>query len=269
VASPPRGQVLAIDLARGDFRQIGNTGQRRLGRPVGVGTDADGLLYVSDKQANAVLVYEPDGKLKRVFGADRLVQPTGLAVDRKGQQVYVISDATTQTGKHVVEVFALDGRHLRSMGGGRSPAPGVFNFPSDLAVNAAGHLYVADMLNFRVQVFDAQGGLVKMFGQAGSGSPGLFDKIHGISFDTFGNVYVVDLMQGVQILNEQNQPLMSFGEGILAVPLGIVLDSRNHIFVSDYQHMVHEFELVNTTPEDSQRASPPAAGKPPKDPAQP
>jgi len=215
---------------------------------------------VSDKQANAVLVYEPDGKLKRTFGADRLVQPTGLAVDRRGQQVYVISDATTQTGKHLVEVFALDGRHLRSMGGGRSPAPGIFNFPSDLAVNAAGHLYVADMLNFRVQVFDAQGGLVKMFGQSGSGSPGLFDKIHGISFDTFGNVYVVDLMQGVQILNEANQPLMSFGEGLMAAPLGIVIDSRNHIYVSDYQHMVHEFELVNTTSEDSQRA--PSAGTP-------
>jgi DNA-binding beta-propeller fold protein YncE len=269
VASPPRSQVLAIDLASGDFKAIGTTGQRRLGRPIGVGTDADGLLYVSDKQANAVLVYEPDGRLKRVFGADRLVQPTGLAVDRKGQQVYVINDATTQTGRHTVEVFALDGRHLRTMGGGRSPAPGVFNFPSDLAVNAAGHLYVADMLNFRVQVFDMQGGLLKMFGQPGSGYPGLFDKIHGISFDTFGNVYVVDLMQGIQILNDLNQPLMSFGEGIVGAPLGIVVDSRNHIFVSDYQHAVHEFELVNTTAEDSRRATPPSSGQTPQDPAKP
>ena len=45
-------------------------------------------------------------------------------MDRKGRQVYVISDATTQIGKHVVEVFGLDGTHLRTMGGGRSPAPG-------------------------------------------------------------------------------------------------------------------------------------------------
>lgn len=270
VASPPRGRVLAVNLATGDFEAIGTTGQRRLARPVGVGTDADGLLYVSDKEANAVLVFEPDGKVKRVFGGDRLLQPTGLAVDRKGQQVYVISDATTQVGKHVVEVFALDGRHLRTMGGGRSPAPGIFNFPSDLAVDAAGQLHVADMLNFRVQVFDAQGGLVKMFGQPGSGYPGQFDKIHGISFDTFGNVYVVDLMQGVQILNDLNQPLMSFGEGILGAPLGIVIDSRNHIFVSDYQHAVHEFELVNTTAEDSRRRTLPASGDlPAKEPAKP
>lgn len=260
VASPARGRVLAVDLVSGGFKAIGTTGQRRLARPVGVGTDADGLLYVSDKQANAVLVYEPSGTLKRVFGGDKLVQPTGLAVDRRGQQVYVINDATSQTGRHTVEVFALDGRHVRTMGGGRSPAPGIFNFPSDLAVNAAGHLYVADMLNFRVQVFDAQGGLLKLFGQSGTGYPGLFDKIHGISFDTFGNVYVVDLMQGVQILNDVNQPLMSFGEGIVAAPLGIVIDSRNHIFVSDFQHAVHEFELVNTTAEDSRKATPPASG---------
>jgi sugar lactone lactonase YvrE len=263
VASPPAGRVIAIDLKDGDFRAIGLSGQRRLGRPVGLGTDADGLLYVSDKQANSVLVYAPDGALKRTFGSDRLVQPTGLAVDRKGQQLYVISDATTQTGKHVVEVFSLDGRHLRTMGGGRGGTPGLFNFPSDLSVNAAGQLYVADMLNFRVQVFDGQGGLVKMFGQSGSGTPGLFDKIHGISFDAFGNVYVVDLMQGVQILNDLNQPLMSFGEGIVAAPIGIVIDSRNHIYVSDFQNAVHEFELVNTTAEDSRRPSPAPAAKEP------
>jgi sugar lactone lactonase YvrE len=256
VASPPRGRVIAVDLQGGDFRAIGTSGQRRLGRPVGVGTDADGLLYVSDKEANAVLVFEPGGQLKRVFGADRLVQPTGLAVDRKGQQVYVISDATTQTGKHVVEVFALDGRHLRTMGGGRGPAPGSFNFPSDLAVNAAGQLHVADMLNFRVQVFDSNGGLLRMFGQSGSGLPGLFDKIHGVGFDGFGNVYVVDLMQGIQIFNDLGQPLMSFGEGLVAAPLGIVVDGRNHIYVSDFQNAVHEFELVNTSAEDSRRASP-------------
>jgi DNA-binding beta-propeller fold protein YncE len=269
VASPPRGKVLAIDLASGEFKAMGTTGQRRLGRPVGLGTDAEGCLYVSDKQANVVMVYEPDGTLKRVIGRDELTQPTGLAVDRKGQQLYVISDATTQTGRHTVEVFALDGRHLRTMGGGRSSAPGIFNFPSDLAVDAAGQLYVSDMLNFRVQVFDAQGGLVKYFGQAGNGYPGQFDKIHGISFDSFGNVYVVDLMQGVQILNDLSQGLMSFGEGVLGAPLGIVIDSRNHIFVSDFLHAVHEFELVNTKAEDSRRPTPPSGGAPRKEPAKP
>jgi len=257
VATPTKARVVAVDLARGDFRLIGTTGQRRLVRPVSLGTDADGRLYVSDKAANAVLVYEPDGKLVQVFGSDRLVQPTGLAVDRKGQQVYVINDATTQTGRHVVEVFALDGRHLRTLGPGRTTAPGGFNFPSDLAVNAAGHLYVADMLNFRIQVFDAQGALLKYFGQAGTGYPGLFDKIHGIGFDSFGNVYVADLMQqSIQILNDANQPLMTFGEGTVGMPFGIVIDSRNHIFVSDYQHAIHEFELVNTTASDSHRAEP-------------
>lgn len=269
VASPPRGRVLAIDLASGKFEAIGLSGQQRLGRPIGVATDAEGLLYVSDKQANRICVYRPDGALLRVFGADRLVQPTGLALDRRAQQLYVINDATTQTGKHTVEVFALDGRHLRTMGGGRALTPGIFNFPSDLAVNLAGHLYVADMLNFRVQVFDAQGGLLKLFGEAGAGSPGRFDKMHGISFDTFGNVYVVDHIQGVQILNDLNQPLMSFGHGVMLAPLGIVIDSRNHIYVSDFQHAVHEFELVNTTAEDSRRAAPAPGGAVPGEPAKP
>jgi len=267
VASPPRGRVLAVDLASGRFSAIGITGQRRLGNPIGVATDATGLLYVSDKQANAILVYQPDGTLLRTFGAELLNQPTGLALDRRGQQLYVINDATSQTGRNTVEVFALDGRHLRTMGGGRGPAPGTFYFPSDLAVNAAGQLYVSDMLNFRVQVFDDRGGLLKFFGAPGSGNTGLFDKIHGISFDTFGNVYVVDLMQGIQVLNDLNQPLLTFGQGVAGSPLGIVIDSHNHIFVSDFQHAVHEFELVNTTAQDSHPAAPGASG--PKEPARP
>jgi sugar lactone lactonase YvrE len=263
VASPARSRVIAIDRERGDFHVIGTQGAQPLVAPVGLGVDAEGRLYVSDKKANAVNVYDARGSFVRQFGKDVLVQPTGLAVDRRRQLVYVISDATTHLGKHVVQVFSQNGTLLRTLGGGRGGAAGLFNFPSALAVSPNGELYVSDMLNFRIQVFDADGNLVRMIGEQGSGAPGLFDKIHGVGFDSFHNLYVVDTMQGVQILNDQNQGLMTFAMGVAYAPMSIVIDSQNRIFVTDYDHAVHEFALVNTTAADCHEK--PAPKTPPKD----
>lgn len=259
VVSTPGARVVRVDLSSGKFGELGGGGgPGGLKVPVGVAVDADENVYVGDKGLDAVLVYDRDGRHVRTLGKDRLLRPTEVAIDRKRQVLYVVNDAVTKEGKHTVEVFSLAGEHLRTMGGGRTNEPGSLYFPSALAVSPAGELFVSDMLNFRVQVFAADGRLVRMFGEQGLGT-GLFDKIHGIGFDTFGNVYVVDVLLGVQIFNDKAQPLMSFGQGVTQVPLGLVVDSRNHIFVTDYTNAVHEFALVNTSAGDSYAAPADAA----------
>jgi sugar lactone lactonase YvrE len=101
------------------------------------------------------------------------------------------------------------------------------------------------------------------FGSIGAGGPGLFDKSKGIAFDTFGNIYVADALHGLQIFNPNFQPLMMFAKGFVQTPTGLVIDSRNHIFVSDpVSPMVHEFELINTTAEDSFQTVPAPAQAP-------
>jgi hypothetical protein len=55
---------------------------------------------------------------------------------------------------------------------------------------------------------------------------------------------------------------MTFAETFVQMPTGLAIDSRNHIFVSDpTSRMVHEFQLINTTAEDSH----PTTTAPPKD----
>jgi sugar lactone lactonase YvrE len=255
-AVPHRRRVLAVDLAQGKMTAIGTSGGGLLNKPVGVAVDAQGLVYVSDKNASAVVVFAKDGSVVRKFGQEKLKEPTGIAVDRRAQLVYVVNDASVQEGRHTVEVFSLAGKHLRTMGGPRSPEPGRFNFPRSVAVSRTGELHVVDMLNFRVQVFDAQGRLVRMFGEAGSGFPGQFDKIHSIGFDAFDNVYVADAVQGVHILNADARPLMMFGRPVATAPSAIVVSSRNTIYVADLLHTVHEFQLVNTTAADSRAPQP-------------
>lgn len=259
VVSTPRARVVRVELASGKFGELGVSGDGALKVPIGVAVDADENVYVGDKGLDAVLVYDRGGKLLRTLGKEKLRHPTELAIDRTRRVLYVVNDAVTKDGSHTVEVFSLAGEHLRTLGGGRTNEPGSLYFPSALAVSPKGELYVSDMLNFRVQVFAPEGQLVRMFGEQGLGT-GLFDKIHGIGFDTFGNVYVVDVLLGVQIFNDKAEPLMSFGKGVTQVPLGLVVDSRNHVFVTDYTNSVHEFALVNTSAGDSY--APPAGAAP-------
>jgi DNA-binding beta-propeller fold protein YncE len=249
IATGGRARIVVVDR---ESRKMGAFPASGAKTTIAVGVDAQENVYVADRLGNAVFVYDRGGGLLRKFGMEVLDGPTALAVDPRGQQVYVVSAAASGKGNHRIEVFSLAGKHLRTMGK-RGDGPGEFNFPTSLFVAPDRNLYVSDMLNFRVQVFDPDGQMVGSFGQLGNGMVGAFDKIKGVAFDSFGNVYVVDSMQGVHILNASHQPLMLFGgPPFMATPGPIVIDSKNRIFVSDFSaNVVHEFQLVNTTAADS------------------
>ncbi len=264
VASASTSSVLRVDLDGGRIRRVAAEEGRRPAVPHSVAVDAEGNLFVADR-AGEIWVFSPEDKFLRRFGADQLDRPTGIALDRRRQLLYVVDGSQVKSQNHRVEVFSLRGEHLRTIGT-RGAAPGQFNFPTNVAVAPDGRLFVVDMLNFRVQVFDADGGLVSMFGVPGAGAPGTFDKAKAVSFDAFGNVYVVDSAQGtVQIFNPRFQVLMGFGghaklPGHMDVPNCIVIDSKNTIYVGDFaRRTVSLYQLINTTAEDS---TPPPADAP-------
>lgn len=260
VTNPAFGTLVRVDLERGSLKIVGDDGPGRLVLPFGVAVDRDSNVYASDQLLGEVHVFDKDGAFLRLFGKGILEHPTTLALDRKAGILYAVNGSGSTKSDHRIEAFSLDGKHLRTIGT-RGHAPGEFNFPSHIAVDREGNLYVSDMLNFRVQVFDRDGRLLTLFGTIGAGGPGQFEKSKGIAFDTFGNVYVADALHGVQIFNRAAQTLMSFGEGFMQLPTGIVIDSRNHIYVSDPPgQRVHEFVLFNTTQADSFPPGAPPAG---------
>jgi sugar lactone lactonase YvrE len=257
VVSPASGSipVLAVDLAAEEIRRFADVRETRPRSPFGVAVDGDDQVWITDSSANAVVVYTRTGNLVRKV-TEAIERPTGIAIDRHRRLVYVVSGVSRESERHRVEVYTVEGAHVRTIGT-RGAGAGEFNFPGHLAVSPGGNLLVSDMLNFRVQEFDPDGALVGMFGTQGRG-PGAFDKAKGIAFDTFGNVYVVDGEQAViQIFNDRRQVLMGFGgrlelPGFLTVPTAIAIDSRNTIYVADYANRaVNEYRLVNTTAADS------------------
>ncbi len=252
--------VVVFDFEKGTVERAANSGGRKPKAPWSVAVDGNGNLYVGDQVERVVWVYSADGTFLRQIGNGMFVRPAGLAFDRKRQLLYVVDGSNGASRDHRVEVFAPDGRHLRTIGT-RGEGPGELNFPSYAAVAPDGKLYVADTGNFRIAVFDPEGAFVTTMGAVGDG-PGQFGKVKGMAFDAFGNLYVVDGQFGlVQMFNRDLRPLMFFGgpfehPAFMKSPNGIAIDSKNNIYVSDYMfNHVNQYALVNTKGADAESPS--------------
>jgi DNA-binding beta-propeller fold protein YncE len=100
-------------------------------------------LYVLDRLAQQVLVFNRSGQWLRSLGEDSLLQPRTLAVDSHGR-VYVGDDADQR-----IKVFA--GSQRIASFGGMGTGPGRFARIDSLCADDA-QLYVADSQGARVQV---------------------------------------------------------------------------------------------------------------------
>ena len=252
VACTSTGRVLEMDLVRGAIRLAASVEGRRPKVPLGLATDAQGNLYVADSGDHVVWVYAPGGSFLREVGRAKLSRPVALAIDRKRQLLYVAEGGRTNDDSHLIEVFSLDGRHLRTIGK-RGAAAGEFNFPTYLAVSRDGTLFVADTLNFRIQLFDPEGTLVGVFGSQ-STQVGGFNKSKGLAFDAAGNLHVADAANSsVQMFNAKQQLLMAYGgfggrDELMQTPNGIAIDSKNNIYIADLVlDRVNQYVLVDTS----------------------
>jgi DNA-binding beta-propeller fold protein YncE len=246
--------VFVFDLAG---RRVSRLGQEPLGRPLGLAIDGDGRVWVVEQARRGVSVFAPDGRRLGFIGHPTLERPAGIALDRGRRRLYVADAGTLGSAAHTVKVFDWDGALLGAIGRDKGDGPGQFLFPTYVAVDRDGRLYVTDTLNARVQVFDPDGRYLATIGERGT-AWGMFDTPKGVALDAFGNVYVVDSgWSNVQIFNQRRQVLLFFGgrgplPGMLKNPTAIAIDRDNRIYVADHlNHRVEVYRLVNTTAEDS------------------
>ncbi len=162
------GSSIAIVAGTGTQGYSGDNGPATnalLKYPRGIAVDASGNLYIADKENNRIReVAAVDGKIYTVAGngtpgysgdgsaatSAKLNLPTGVAVDGSGN-IYIVD----MNNSCIREVAAVDGKIYTVAGNGTagylgdgSAAIGAkLNYPYDMAVDAAGSLYIADTTN--------------------------------------------------------------------------------------------------------------------------
>jgi tripartite motif-containing protein 71 len=205
-----------------------------------------GNVYVSDRGANAIFVFSPDGVFQgQVAPPDgpENWHPLGLTFDQAGN-LYV-TDATPD--KHRVIVMDPAGT-LKLSFGSQGEADGQFWYPNGIAVDSQGRMYVADSNNGRMQVFDKDGKLLFKINR-GMGA-GDLSMPRGIAVDSDNRLLIADTSRGaVQVYgisasagsDPQKAPvefLGSFsgdaGSGTsLQFPNGLALDGQGNVYVTD------------------------------------
>jgi DNA-binding beta-propeller fold protein YncE len=194
-------------------------------------------VYVSDRLAGTIYVYDRDGLYQREF---RLAeprpgwQPVGLAFDAAGN-LYV-SDLSAPF--HKILVIDRSANVIRTLG-----ADDQLNFPNGIGIDAAGNIYVTDSNNGRLLMYDTNGTVVARVGRGtGAGNLGL---PRGLAVDPTGRVFVADATgQGVFVYKAPTDGsarldfLGFFGgegaaDGRFEFPNDVAIDARGRVYVAD------------------------------------
>lgn len=211
------------------FLGSAGSGPGELNFPRGIALDAAGNLYVADSGNHRVVRFDASGESSSWGG---------------------FCDLSGET---------LSDECLDPDGDGPLPAaPGRFNSPWGIAVDAQGRVYVADTWNHRIQVFDAEGTFLGHWGTATlvdvETNPGgrqgnlySFYGPRGIAVDEAGRAYVTDTGNERVLVYEITEDesgqiqaeflyqwgMMGPAPGEFLEPVGIAVDLTGRVYVAD------------------------------------
>jgi len=228
IADPGARAVSVFEREKRKATRWTSAGEFRFASPVAVAKLRD-VVFVADSALGKVLAFNLKGKVVFSTGKE-MTRPAGLAVH--GNNLLV-----ADVQQHCICVYTLRGALLRKIGK-RGAGHGEFNFPTHIAVDGVGRIYVTDSMNMRVQVLSQSGEYIETIGSVGDSS-GHFSRPKGVAVDRFGHVYVVDaLFDNVQIFDAKGTLLLGWGSsgagmGEFWLPTGIAAGNDDLIYVAD------------------------------------
>ncbi len=127
------------------------------------------------------------------------------------------------------------------MDSGESDAPGSMVWPTSVALDKTGNVYVSDEWLNRIAMFSSDGEWLGAWGTQGD-ADGEVDQPAGIAFDSEDNLYVVDTGNNrIQKFTKDGQFLAKWGQqgsgdGEFDMPWGIGLDADNNVYIADWRN---------------------------------
>ena len=253
--------VFAGNGKEGFANGIGHAAQFNLPRGIGIHTMPDSFaLYVADTLNHRIRKILPSGVVSTFAGSKqgaadgaassaRFNHPQGIAIDVAGN-LYVADYLN-----HLIRKISSEGTVSTFAGSTQGYTDGTasraqFSFPSDIAIDKQGNLYVVDTSNHGIRKI-SRTGMVSTFagGRQGTadglGSDAEFRFPSGITIDVAGNLYVADYgnhrirkisPEGFVITLAGDTKGLQDGIGMAAQfnqPSGIAIDVAGNLYVAD------------------------------------
>lgn len=217
----------------------------RFQNPAGMAIDASGNLYVADRWNNAIRRITPAGVVTTFAGAlnspgsddgpgdqarfflasNNGANNLGIAWDGAGD-LFVADDYNHTIRKITPAGVVTTLAGTPGIAGSRdgNGAEAQFNEPAGVAVDKAGHIYVADSGNFTIRKITPTGSVTTLAGspglggsEDGLGAAARFSIPGGIAVDGAGNVFVAEASCSVRRITPN---------GVVTTPFGVNEDCR-------------------------------------------
>jgi len=247
----------------------GSATDAQLHFPLNVTVDASGNLYIADYFNNRVRKVSPNGIIVTVGGggsvypgdgglaiAAAIAGPAGMAVDASGN-IFVADRGGMRVREistgGIISTVAGNGTAGYSGDGGLATAAEMY-LPSDVAVDAAGNLYIADFNNNQIR--KVAGGIISSLPASAA-----LNGPSGVALDA-GNLYIADrfnnvirkLSTGGLLTNVAGNGSPHFsGDGgaatsaLLNNVTGVAVDAFGNLFIADSQNSrVREVSTTGT-----------------------
>ena len=244
-----------------------------LNEPKGLTLDAEGNLFIADSENHVVRKIDMKTRsIKTVAGCIQRIESGAKTVSPAPVAEGVDGDPFAESGRVDLHAFIqqtdLSGT-VRYVLTGTAPAPrfggdggpadqALLNFPTAVAVDRAGHLYIADTLNHRVRQVNAETGVIttvagmgrpRCFGDGGLAVEAGLNEPAALALSDEGVLYIadqsnnrvraVDLATGVICTVAGIGTAAYNGDGVaatdtgLAGPSGVALAPDGTLFIAD------------------------------------